>query len=509
MLSRPLNKAAWAQYKQWNVIDAATWMKARRHPKLWDPPCDDDNDAFELCRKACATQRLSITQHACYKKYLIDLMAKGEWPSWTKDAIKDPEFDPNEIEAQLDDEEVAMINMSDVQPSVTPPHTAMITTAGEDLSQSPKPLVNMPISSGRYEDIDPNSRFYWYIITLFPHKIDLEVFKDWVQANRTICKCIISDVDLGEFKDLDTNECKPHHHILVKYRAGFHTTHKRFKKQLGSHAQYLYTKPLQKVAGKSLEESKNAYVKYIMNKGLNVQTIKGDGMKLGDDIVADIKQGFKWEEIIIKYSANLQLARELWKQVAEKDRPQCGMIYIWGPTDMGKTTTVISMLRMCKQQLEGPNWWIKADFGKWWSGYNTQEIIVIDDIDVFNESTVTTLKLLISQGCFSPEIKYGHVDIMAKCLIIITNKSPDEYIAAMNTTPDQVPPMIRRLTKGVGCFNVNTKDDCRIKMPPRLYKCLANIFGYEQKWAEVKEPYERCVEDGIIPMDATITMTSP
>lgn len=480
-----MSKPNWAVYKQWNVITAADWFKKGMHPYEYDPPCADPKDAQELLAKATKTYRIGVTTALTYKKKLDEWVSQGDFTT-------DEEFEDDE---GMDEEEPVITKVE-----CSPP---LVKTAGEDVT-----IKVRPEASSKYPPIDPQKRFYWFIITLFPHRIELDRFRDWVRINKNVAKVVVSAEDKGDdsFLDQDAKQPMPHYHILVKMKTGFHCTPKAFSKQLGTFAGQLYVKPLQKKEGMSLEESKDSYMQYIKQKGVEWEIIKGEGMKLGDDIVSDIKGGMKYPELVVKYAENLQLLRELWKNCSDKDRPQCSLVYIHGPTDVGKTTTVLSVLRACKTRFDGPAFWMKADFGKWWSGYNCQEIIIIDDIDVFNETTVTTLKLLISQGCFSPEIKYGHVDIIAKLLIIITNKTPDEYVAALGVTADQVPPLMRRLTKGMGLFECKSKYDCRVLLPPMMYKCMQQVFGFEATWEEMKDEYESAVEMYVSPYTSTLTL---
>ena len=93
----------------------------------------------------------------------------------------------------------------------------------------------------------------------------------------------------------------------------------------------------------------------------------------------------------------------------------CGCWY-YGPAGTGKTT---------KARTENPGAYIKSR-DKWWDGYNSQEVVILDDLDKYNVSLGGSLKDWADKWTFKAEEKGGVKWIRPKVFIVTSQYSIDQ-----------------------------------------------------------------------------------
>lgn len=89
----------------------------------------------------------------------------------------------------------------------------------------------------------------------------------------------------------------------------------------------------------------------------------------------------------------------------------------FGPTGLGKSRTV---------RTKYPDAFIK-DANQWWDGYSGEEVVIIEDLDVYNISLGRYIKLWGDHYSFPADMKHqGKKDIRPKRFIITSNYKPSE-----------------------------------------------------------------------------------
>jgi len=89
----------------------------------------------------------------------------------------------------------------------------------------------------------------------------------------------------------------------------------------------------------------------------------------------------------------------------------------YGPTGTGKSRTVRELY---------PNAFIK-DANKWWDGYNGEDVVIIEDIDIYDKAMGRHFKLWGDHYPFLADSKnQGKLDIRPKKMIITSNYHPAE-----------------------------------------------------------------------------------
>lgn len=142
-----------------------------------------------------------------------------------------------------------------------------------------------------------------------------------------------------------------------------------------------------------------------------------DLIKSGDTSLTDIM--FDYPDVYVKYSRSL----EKMFAAVQKPRSQPPQVHWrYGLAGTGKTRFVVD-----KYGTE--NIYIK-DGTMWWDGYNSQQVILIDDFD--NSIPYRTLLRILDRYAYQGQVKGGYVHINSP-EIYITCEFPPEHFWAGNT----------------------------------------------------------------------------
>lgn len=174
------------------------------------------------------------------------------------------------------------------------------------------------------------------------------------------------------------------------------------------------------------------------------------------DVILDlVKQGKRMSEIVALYSSMHTTVAKLM-QYRPRRQEQTQLLYLWGPSGIGKTTMVYRVLKTI-QEMGLCDYFSKGGgLKKYWDGYDNQPITWIDDPvapDSNKDSeSVQQLKNVISTGDCIVEIKYGTMVFDSSILIITSNMSPQNL--AVNCGEENYQAIYRRLNDTCGSFQL-------------------------------------------------------
>lgn len=141
-------------------------------------------------------------------------------------------------------------------------------------------------------------------------------------------------------------------------------------------------------------------------------------------------QNIKTAELFLKYNDKPRYAPN-----------DMEVIYIWGPSGTGKTTTAYEMLGTDNTYV-----WDCATMGTWWEGYDGEKAVIMDDL---SPTTVPAKALLAYLGGFPVRApcKGGSRQCQATKIAITTLKPPKEFWKDHSLKNEDFMQFERRITK--------------------------------------------------------------
>lgn len=159
-----------------------------------------------------------------------------------------------------------------------------------------------------------------------------------------------------------------------------------------------------------------------------------------DNVRTALEDGAPLREIIKDNRLQSYQFAKIWMTWFEEERDWEPEVYwLWGVSGAGKTH------RAKELAIKGSTYWLKIpEHGQkcWWDGYDKHECIIIDDYRQWCMS-MRELITVIGSGPMRAEIKGGFRQLLAKRIIITTNKHPEKmYIHA----DEEIWQLTRRIT---------------------------------------------------------------
>jgi len=131
------------------------------------------------------------------------------------------------------------------------------------------------------------------------------------------------------------------------------------------------------------------------------------------------------DELYIKNLTNLERIFTKKQRPVDDLEDTCG-IWIWGPTNVGKSHAVRTAHSIVEGEL-----FIKQDESKWWDGYESQPVVLIEELMPDPRYTQSLQKKLLQWAdkfSFPAEQKgKGATLIRPKLVIVTSNYSPDDF----------------------------------------------------------------------------------
>jgi hypothetical protein len=126
-----------------------------------------------------------------------------------------------------------------------------------------------------------------------------------------------------------------------------------------------------------------------------------------DDIPYDIR---------FKHDLNIKRIRQSALQEACLQDTEMQHLWYYGPSGTGKSY---------KARRENPEAYLKM-CNKWWCGYTSQSVCIIEDFDIRHEKIVHHLKIWADRYPFTAEVKGGAIKIRPALIIVTSNYHPNE-----------------------------------------------------------------------------------
>lgn len=119
----------------------------------------------------------------------------------------------------------------------------------------------------------------------------------------------------------------------------------------------------------------------------------------------------------VKFYRGIQSYR-LTAQGQRYARPQ--IFILWGKSGTGKT-------RLCHETFPEAYWKPKS---KWWCGYATQNVVVLDEF--YSWLSFDTLLRMLDWYPLQVETKGGSTQLLANCFVFTSNVDPQEWYGTMH-----------------------------------------------------------------------------
>jgi hypothetical protein len=146
---------------------------------------------------------------------------------------------------------------------------------------------------------------------------------------------------------------------------------------------------------------------------------QGEKEKERWDLALQCAKKGRWDEvpesILVRYGKGLEWAvqkiEESTRDLSDTDEK---MEWYYGASGTGKSR---------RAREENPGAYLKA-CNKWWDGYRSQEVVIIEDFDKDHRVLCHHLKIWADRYMFPAEIKGGKIDIRPKKIIVTSNYHP-------------------------------------------------------------------------------------
>lgn len=149
-------------------------------------------------------------------------------------------------------------------------------------------------------------------------------------------------------------------------------------------------------------------------------------------------------DILLRHYGTLKRIRAEFTQVKDMDRsPLC--IYLWGKTGVGKSRLA--------RELCGTVAYRKEPLTKWFTGYNHQSMVWIDEIEPMSHELQSLYKRLCDRYVCPVESKGGNMEIRPEIMVFTSNYSPHRIFG------EAVEPMMRRLI----VYEITQENACEVQ----------------------------------------------
>jgi len=140
------------------------------------------------------------------------------------------------------------------------------------------------------------------------------------------------------------------------------------------------------------------------------------------------------------------------------DLESCLAIWIWGESGTGKS-------HLARSHIDKDKLFIK-DLSKWWDGYKGQDVVLIDDMDVYSREYTRCLKIWSDRYAFPMEIKGASGFARPKVLIVTSQYSIAKIWENDKESRDAIDRRFIQVQKS------NREDD----LPADLLECLKRLL---------------------------------
>lgn len=120
-------------------------------------------------------------------------------------------------------------------------------------------------------------------------------------------------------------------------------------------------------------------------------------------------------DIYIRYKRTLETIHS--ESHVPEDRVTLENHWFCGPTGCGKSKLAWE---------RWPDAYHKDPMTRWWDGYKGQDVVIIDDFDVYQKAQGGDMKRWADHYAFPAPVKGGYINIRPKVIVVTSNYTPEE-----------------------------------------------------------------------------------